>query len=314
MDYSFYYREDLTAEAEIHGFDLFLSAYNSSERLTTVFDSVRSENKFWLIFPEYEFLPEELPDNGVIIQIEGENEAVQGLQIYKALNLESFRSSKICIDATGFMRPQLIFLLNYLKVMGFKKIDFLYSEPATYSDKEKTKFSFGAVTETRVVIGYGGTSEPNDGEELLIIASGYDSTLIQKTAQFLESADIVHLLGFPSLKADMYQENILRTLKAPDSLTADTIFKPIYAPAADPFETASTLKKYIDENDCLTKYKKIYIAPLSTKAQALGIALLYINEFQSLNSKISIVYPFTDRYSKETSKGISKLWKYTVEF
>lgn len=312
MDYSLYYREEITIDSGLEGWDLFISAFNSSERLRTVYNAVETQKKYWLVFPEYGFTDEELPHNDSFFIIEGKNESEQIQQIISVLELTNYKNSSVCIDSTGFMRPQLLFFLFYFKTLGFKKIDFLYSEPDSYSNKEKTKFSYGAVIETRTVSGYAGISKPTDGKDLLIIASGYDSSLIEKVAQFNENSDIIHIIGFPSLKPDMYQENMLRTLKAADSFPDNTILDPVYAPAADPFETAAAIKKLIEKKGYLNKYRHIYLSPLSTKAQTLGVGLAYLNDFAG--QKVSVIYPFTGRYSKETSIGLSKLWKYTFEF
>lgn len=312
MDYSLYYREEIPTDSKLTGYDLFLSAYNLSDRLKTVFEAVDIENKFWLIFPEYEFSENELPTEQNFVLINGKTESDQIKNLIDSKELSTYRQRKICIDTTGFMRPQLLFILFYFKTMGFNKVDFLYSEPNIYSKKEKTQFSSGAVIKTTAIAGYSGSNTSTKDKDLLIIASGYDSTLIEKVAQYHENADIVHLLGFPSLKADMYQENILKILKASDALPDKTLYNPIFAPASDPFETAKAIEDYISTNQCNKKYRHIYLSPLSTKAQALGMGLAYLNSFSGKN--FSIVYPYTAKYSKETSKGISRLWKYTFEF
>lgn len=312
MDYSFYYRKELKLEEDWGNWDLFISAYNLSERLKPVFDHVQAENKAWLAFPEYDFSDEELPKDAQVVRIDMGNEAQQLKSIKREIDLDFYKDSKVCVDATGFMRPQLLFILLYFKKKGFKSVDFLYSEPNTYSKREKTKFAYGAVNETRQVVGYAGVNRAIDGRDLLIIASGYDSTLIGKVAQYKENAEIVHIFGFPSLRPDMYQENILRTVAAADSFTGNAVNDPMFAPASDPFETASIIKRYIDTNSCLEKYRHIYICPLSTKAQTLGVGLVYLNEYENL--PVSLIYPFTEKYEKETSLGLVKMWQYTIEF
>lgn len=49
--------------------------------------------------------------------------------------LEDKIDLNICIDATGFMKPYIIFLLILLKEKGFKKIDLIYTEPQSYEKK-----------------------------------------------------------------------------------------------------------------------------------------------------------------------------------
>lgn len=51
-------------------FDIFISAFNDSERVKTLFESINSSRKFWLVHPEYNFSKEEIPQqetNEVVI-------------------------------------------------------------------------------------------------------------------------------------------------------------------------------------------------------------------------------------------------------
>lgn len=311
MDYDYYFRNELSLDQEWDNYDLFLSVFNSSDRVNEVYRKVTSHEKFWLIIPEYEYTEKDYPCEDYI-ELQGNNESKQVQSLLQKLNLFSYKDKKVCIDLTGFMRPKMLFLLFYFQNIGFKEIDFIYSEPNHYIKKEKTKFSEGSVYDTRQVNGYSGSNSLKGNKDLLIIASGYDTNLISKVAQYKESAEIVQILGFPSLRADMYQENVLRTIAAGDSFTSKTLAEPIFAPASDPFETANIVESFIKENDCLNKYDHIYICPLSTKAQTLGIGLAYLNSF--VGKPVSLLFPFTSKYSKETSVGISKVWLYRVEF
>ncbi|CAI2390227.1 hypothetical protein [Alteromonas macleodii] len=311
MDYSYYFRTELSLDRDWSEYDLFLSVFNSSDRVNEVYNRIKSESKYWLIIPEYEYVEKDYPKEP-FIKLSGGNESEQLQSLLKLLNLKDYKNSKVCVDLTGFMRPQMLFLLFYFKTMGFKEIDFVYSEPDHYIKKEKTKFSEGSIYDTRQIQGYAGSSSLKGTKDLLIIASGYDTNLIAKVAQYKESAEIVQILGFPSLRADMYQENVLRTIAAAESFTAKTLAEPIFAPASDPFETANVVESFILDNDCLEKFDHIYICPLSTKAQTLGIGLAYQNTF--VGKPVSLLFPFTSKYSKETSVGISKVWLYKVEF
>jgi hypothetical protein len=312
MHYYMYYKDELDINTEWPEWSLFLSAYNLSGRLKTVFDKVEATSKFWLIFPEYDFEKSELPNYENQIEVLKGSEAEQLAPIISDLSLIDFKDRTICIDATGFMRAQLLFLLAYFKKNSFKKVDILYCEPNHYSKKENTMFSEGSLYATRQVIGYQGRNSHSQKKDLLIVSCGYDSKLISRVAQKHENSVIVPLLGFPSLRADMFQESILRTIAAEESFGSADLRAPIFAPASDPFETAAAISQYICENDCVNKYEHIYLCPLSTKPQVLGMGLVFLNEFE--NQNVSVLYPFSEKYSKETSQGISKIWKYTFEF
>lgn len=310
MHYSMYYREELNINKAWESWSIFISAYNASERVKTIFEKVNANNKIWLIFPEYEFTDEENPSFGHVIKIKKGNEVVQILDFISNIDLLKYKQEKICIDITGFLRAQLLFLMAYLLKNGFKDVDFIYSEPSYYTNKEDTVFSRGSVSETRQVLGFQGASNLQNKKDLMIIAAGYDVSLISKAAQYNENAEIVPMLGFPSLRADMFQENVLKTALADESFSIDALRAPILAPAFDPFETASILTAYIINNNCLNEYGHIYLCPLSAKPQVLGIGLSYLDNFTS--KSVSILYPFTSSYDKETSVGISRIWKYTI--
>lgn len=84
-------------------------------------------------------------------------------------------------------------------------------------------------------------------------------------------------------------------------------------------------EEYISRKDieerALLKFKEFlvyskrmsqYLAPLSSKPQALGLALYYIWE-NGLEKPMSIIYPFCERYIGDTATGIARVWRYEVE-
>lgn len=312
MDYYMYYKDELDLSDNWAQWDIFISAFNLSDRLDSVFNKVEADIKCWLVFPEYDFEENELPENAKVIKVNEGTEAKQLQPVIQELSLNEYKNRRVCIDATGFMRAQLLFLLAYFKKSGFEKVDILYCEPGHYSKKENTQFSEGSLYSTRQVIGYQGSSSQTQKKDLLIVSCGYDSQLISNVCQQYENSVIVPLLGFPSLRADMYQESILRTIAIGEPFGSADLREPIYAPASDPFETAFAISTYIKDNNCLDKYEHIYLCPLSTKPQVLGMGLVFLNEYEGHN--VSVLYPFSEKYSKETSQGISKIWQYTFEF
>ena len=224
--------------------------------------------------------------------------------MFKTIELKN--DSKVCVDITGFIRPHLIFFTKYLHRIGIKKIDFLYSEPLHYSNAEDTTFS-GFIDEVKLIEGCG--SElilPNTDNDLLIISAGYDDKLIAKMSQYKSKIKKkYYLLGFPSLQPDMYQESILKIYQAKESI-GKRIDK--YAPAFDPFVTAQVISDIVEENP---NHSNIYLSPLSTKPQTLGIIFYYLWNFET--KPLSIIFPYSNIYNKKTAAGIKKTWKYTFE-
>jgi hypothetical protein len=323
MEYSFFYRkkiENISKEyiASHLDYDLFVTAFNDSFRVKYLYDNISSKNKHWIIFPEYQFNEIEIAQiNGKKIDYSNSKLTESDIILdYFNNNEKLFRtSSKIAIDITGMLRPYVVFLVRFLKFKKISKVDFIYSEPEHYMKKEDTLFSIEHLN-IRSIDGCEGTHNPETNKDLLLIGSGYDHKRISRIAREKKQSRKVQILGFPSLQADMFQQNILKSYKAEtDVLSGEFNLNSkelILAPANDPFITAQAISDYIKKEERIEPFTNIYLCPLSTKAQTLGIALYYT--FEAYNKPASIIFPFSKRYAKETSKGISKICIYTVEF
>lgn len=306
IDFSIFYKKKYFEGAipVSTNYDFFFSAYDDCERTKVLFTKVNSKNKYWIIFPHYN-IQEDIENCFIYPGYDEDNEDF----ISFINSLEINNSSSICIDITGFLRPHLIFFSILLQRKGITKIDYIYTEPKYYNNSEETAFS-GIVSEKpRLVHGCGShMNNPNFEKDLLIINAGYDDKLISAISS--DKAKInnkVLIIGFPSLQPDMYQENILKINKAKDEIGA--IKEQRYAPANDPFITANTIMEIVNSNPASNN---VYLSPLSTKPQTLGILLYYIwfkNE-KSLN----IIFPFSNIYIPKTAIGINYTWVYTLEF
>lgn len=314
QDYTIFYKTslsiDLTWPPE-NRWDVFISAYTAAERVQRVFDKVDAQTKHWIVLPEYKFNSNELPTKSYQHDQTGqEAECISGFWD----NCELGTHQSICIDATGFLRPYLVFLIGWLQTKGLKRVDMIYSEPTHYAKKERTEFSGPNIIEIRQVAMFEGIHSPDTTNDLLIINAGYENDLISLVSEFKNNAKKILLLGFPSLRADMYMENVLRARLAEEAIgqRPEIGTGSILAPAYDPFVTANVLKKYIDEFNLRKPYTNLYICPLATKPQLIGCALHYL--FDLKDKPCSIIFPFSDSYSQKTGIGISRIWKYTVEF
>ena len=83
----------------------------------------------------------------------------------------------------------------------------------------------------------------------------------------------------------------------------------IFAPAYDPFVTAQAIKDYVEKKQMEKPITNLYLAPLSSKPQALGMALYYLWEDGS-NKPMSIIYPICDKYVQDNAIGIGRIWIY----
>lgn len=314
IDYTIFYKRQLAvseAWSSQENWDLFISGYVPAERTTRVFDKANAKHKRWLVFPEYGYDAAEYPA-GEVFDEAVDDEAAFVADFWDTLPPDS-QNLRICIDITGFVRPYLIYFVRWLLEMGVTKFDAIYSEPIQYQKREMTEFSGDVVKEVRQVAGYEGAHTTDISKDVLIIGAGYEDNLIFHAAESKAKATKLQLIGFPSLRADMYQENVLRVRMAEESLGGgvDDEVHTFFAPANDPFIAASELHRIVDDWKARKGITNLYLCPLSTKAHVLGFALYYVTECR--NTATSIIFPFEERYSQNTSKGIARIWKYTVE-
>jgi hypothetical protein len=315
MDYSLLRREEFSAGrlAELPTWDVFLSAYNKSERVNAVFGAAKAAQKEWLIHPEYDFSEAELPGTETVRVLQDRDEADFWRQYFLIAGVHNWpRNARICIDSTGFMRPHIILLLRMLRDLGFSRLHVLYADPQAYKSGEKTPFTKGAITEVRQVRGFEGAHLPDTGDEdLLVIGAGYDDELIRRVAENKRAARKLEMFGLPSLMPHMYGENRLQAAKAEEALGPLPSRSLLFAPANDPFATAQELHDRLQEERMTRRIGNLYLSPLATKAQTLGFALYYLCEWSG--GPASIIFPYAEYYSHETSIGLSRVWLYEFE-
>ena len=130
LDYTHFYRRALPVgdRWEIE-WDILISAYNDSDRVQRVFEIVVAKEKHWLVHPEYRYNVGHLsvPD-AYNADLRNEAEFILGFWEERLCTGE-LTGKRVCVDATGFMRPHLMFLLKLLQLRGVCRVDVLYSEP-----------------------------------------------------------------------------------------------------------------------------------------------------------------------------------------
>lgn len=318
MDYTIYYKKKFDTLNKLGGekYDLFISVFNDSQRVKSVFDKINAFEKHWLILPEYQYTNIELPTYPNVFNFSdliSENEII-GSYFNEKIS-ERFNNLKVCVDITGFQRQYIVFLLRFLMQKKVKTIDFLYSDPERYIKSESTDFSDVHLS-VKQIIGCEGNHNPDTSNDILIIGAGYDNKMISHVAKSKANAKKVLLFGFPSLQPDMFQQNILNAYKAEESShTGEFNYldtrNSILAPANDPFITAQAISEYLKKENSIKEITNIYLSPLSTKAQTLGFSLYYL--YEGIGKPTSIIFPYCQKYSRETSVGFERAWIYTVE-
>jgi len=312
MEYSIFYRRCIQVDRldkELGRFDAFISAYNSSDRVKTAFDRVRAKKKIWFIHPEYQYSQIEHPTGHAVVA------PAMGDEIFQIDSLlasvQNVDRISLCIDITGFMRNSLAFLIPKLAHLGVKSFTAIYSEPISYSNQEATQFTTTTSDVVRPVRGMYGT--PGGGTNHLLMAVGYDHQLISQVFSYKNNVVTHPLFAFPSLSADMYQQSALRAEKSGEIvLKEDWINNRFFAPANDPFATAGMVSERVRHIDRKGSGENVFLAPLSTKAQVLGMSLYWLLEGRT-RGRCTVLLPECLTYSRETSTGLKRLWSYEVE-
>lgn len=309
-DYSYLYRDSIDlASLAAGGWDLFISAHNRTERVQRVYEAISSAKKEWISHREYGLTGDQVPAGSFTSAARREDDFI--CEFFEdRLKGADLTSISICVDVTGFMRPHMLYLVHYLAAKGVKRVDVVYAEPGHYKRLDDTHFASDRVHTVRQVAGYEGITVNSTRDDLLIINAGFEDRLTAEVAEDKDKARKVVLLGLPSLKADMYQQGVLRTRKARDALGEGA--REMFAPAADPFATATVLSDLISREKLSGNIDNLYLSPLSTKPSALGFALFYIRECQG--TATSIIFPFSEGYAPDASEGVGRIWRYELEF
>ena len=301
-------------------YDVFISAYTDEDIVTKTFENFQATKKYWLLFPEYNFDINSLNIKGNIFY--PNIKFIDNWEIEYILDFIDTASLKpdmsLCIDISGFIKPYMIFLIHYLKEKGYQKIDIIYSEPQSYRKSSDTEFSQNDILSTRDILMLDQEYREPAADDLFIVNAGYDSRLIKNVLNDIQVKETTVLIGYPSLQPIMYQENLINIEKAQTALKIDFMLEPLTAPANNPFESAKVISDYIKKYMASNKnINNIYLSVLATKAQALGLLIFYMCEEKFFNDReisIHFRYPFTSHYSANSSLGIFRINKYSLEF
>jgi hypothetical protein len=312
VDYSIFYRRSVRIDRlakELGPYDVFISAFNSSDRVRVPFESIDAKQKVWLVHPEYQYLQIEHPTGHTVVAPPMSDEIGQTAALLASVR--NIATASICIDITGFMRNTLAFLIPKLEHLGVKSFTAIYSEPVSYSRQEATQFATTTSDVVRPVRGMYGS--PGNGQNHLLMAVGYDHQLISQVFSYKDGVVTHPLFAFPSLSADMYQQSALRAEKSGEIvLKEDWVSNRFFAPANDPFSTAAMVSERIRHIDRKGPGENVFLSPLSTKAQVLGMSLYWLMEGRT-RGRCTMLLPECLTYSRETSTGIKRLWAYVVE-
>jgi hypothetical protein len=304
--------EDLSAAGR---WDYFWSAYDESQRVQVPFQQVIADEKQWLVHQEYGFCAAEHPAGAAVLS--GSFDPPDVLRFVRE-HASKIQGKSLCVDATGFVRPHLLVLLRALRDIGLCEFDVLYSDPVRYVADEETPFATGPVVKVEQVPGYAGVHRgAGFDDEILVVGAGYDYEHIIQSCEARRTSRKYLLTGLPSLQPHMYQESILRLHRAHEAIGDLSQRQRLYASASQPFAVAQLLHETVDREaresaEQGRSPRNIYLCPLGPKPHVIGFAVYYLRELE--DTAASIIYPFSECYSRLTAEGLLRTWKYHIEF
>jgi hypothetical protein len=313
VDYSKFYKFEIAPDDPIDPtYDIFLSGFNQNERVINVFGRVNARQKVWVVQDEYALEESESPEDGDVYRCFHRDDWELCSDLLAQTGIWCGHVRTVCVDVTGFISSRMMCLLRMLSEVNGLKVDCLYSEPRSYIHRGETTFSKGGIEGVRQVVGFDGTFSRDSSNDLLIIGVGYDDRLISEVAQYKESAKKVLMFGFPSLRADMYQQSRVRAQRAENALGEIPRRWQHFAPANDPFVTASVLQDIVEGAAAIGTISNLYLSPLGTKAQVLGFVVFFL--YENNRRDMSMIFPYSSEYGRLTDEGISRTWRFVMEF
>ena len=293
--------------------DFFLSAYDETDRVQIPFQEVPAAEKQWVVHQEYRLSKSDWPEGAIELGPSFDRPTILDFLRDRSHEL---KGAKICVDATGFIRPHLLVLLWGLREIGIGSFDVLYSDPVRYVEDEDTPFTTGPLLSVEQVPGYTGFHRASvASNDLLVIGAGYDYAQIARACEQKRNSKKYLLTGLPSLQPHMYQESMLRIRRADESIGALPSERRLYASANQPFAVAQVLHDVIAREKAGawgTSHGNLYLCPVGPKPHVLGFAIYYLRELEGETA--SIIYPFAESYSRLTTQGLSRTWEYRIEF
>lgn len=202
---------------------------------------------------------------------------------------------KVTLDISTFNRQNLLVMLQLLrKVLNVPDIEIIYTIPEKVNQeisKGACGFSNIPFFEGRFLI---------EKRKLLILLMGYEIDRPLLLWRELEPSRVILVEGFEPTAGNFYERNRL----AVEELHKFGCSEVMQICANDPHKARDQLSKIFKKE--LESYN-IFVSPLNTKLQALGLYLAWEN-----NPDVQIVIAFPDKFSAWLTRGIKEVKRYKI--
>jgi|SRR3972149_394402 len=189
---------------------------------------------------------------------------------FKENNLSNSKNLSITLDITTFTKELLLEVLFYLtNIVKFQKMRILYTIPSKYASPEEGPLSYGISNIKIVPFFWNNWTATKD--DLLMVILGYEEMRAWSLISRFDANGNRLFITKPGSKPewDMHCENYNKRLLKEN-------FERAEMPSMDPLSVAKILEEQIARENLYNKYN-IFIAPLGTKPQILGVFCFLTN-------------------------------------
>ena len=207
----------------------------------------------------------------------------------------------VVLDATCFTKLHLLLLLRFLRDwVGVETTRVCYTKPLVYATAFGKELSYG-IRKT-VYLPYRGTERAGAGTGLIALL-GHEPRRLERLVQEIEPDLCVVLMGEPGFTTDMVAYSKQANASLIRRAEYDRHYRLAVAPVDDIERCVDVLAEQLHalhEDGCWN----VYIAPLGTKLQALGVDLL---SQRTDAGRLSLAYAVPDRYERRNySQGFGE--------
>ncbi len=169
----------------------------------------------------------------------------------------------VTIDISTFPRQELLLLLRYIRMLNTRgTIRILYTKPIRYGRWQSKGFK-----EVVTVPSFAGTQIPGR-KKLLILLAGFEEERMLRLWDEHEPSKTILVIGNPPTSKEFLRINKIKSrmiLNRPNVIEEQ-------APADDPFSFCQKIEQILLEHK---RDYNIFIAPMNTKIQTVGLFLLF---------------------------------------
>jgi hypothetical protein len=210
----------------------------------------------------------------------------------------------ILFDVSCF--PKII-LLSILRWIDYKKFTILYSRVKAHKESEE-EFAVG-VKKILPIKGFEGRIKHR--EDLLVLILGFEGYRAMSLFKYYDPYKAIVCIGDPgNIPKREFYRSTAREIN--ENLLNNQIVTDVEVPSLDHIGFMKTLEKYL--NDFLKEERgkldidyNIFISPLGTKPQTLGLFLYWLK-----NKDIQVVYSIPSK-RRNSSEGIGETFYYSLE-